>query len=145
MPILSFPKSQLGAIIDVVARPSAAGLEELRRAGLPAPKPVNLKMLVDSGSDTSAMEEALATSFGLPYVSAAFAMTFNKSRPIRRYELALSLSGTNGVTWDAPPVIVIARPEAFDGTPYQGLVGRDLLDQALFIYNGPGHHCTLAF
>ena len=145
MPVLKFRKSQLGPIVDVTARPSKQGSEQLALRGIKESSPVRLKMLVDTGADTCAVEEELAASFQLPYVSAAFAMSFGKSLPIRRYELSLTLIDTQGVSWEAPSVIVIARPIPFEGRPYRGLIGRDILDQALFVCDGPAHSCELTF
>jgi Aspartyl protease len=145
MRVLKFPKSQLGPILDVTVSPSQAGIEQLNKSGIGTPPPVRVKMLVDTGADTCAIEEELATSFQLPYVSAAFAMSFGKSVPIRRYELSLTLTGTNGVSWVAPAVVVVARSAPFAGRPFRGLIGRDVLDQAIFTCNGPAHQCELTF
>ena len=66
-------------------------------------------------------------------------------KPDRLYGFDFTLIGANNVTWASGPITASARRDAFGGAPYVGLVGRDILDQALFICNGPAHHCTLAF
>lgn len=142
---LVFPKSQLGPIIDTTVAPSPAGANHLKTAGLQLPLPRQLKMLVDSGAETTVIDEDIATSFSLPYVGAAWARTMNGVRPARKYELTLTLFGSNSVSWTSPPVHVMARRDAFVGAPYAGLIGRDVLDLGLFILNGPAHHCTLSF
>lgn len=145
MPTLTFTKSQLGPIVDVTVKPSPAGFAQLKKAGFGIPQPINLKMLVDTGSDTCALEEEIATSFHLPYVSAAFAMSFGKSTPIRRYEFSLTLTGANGESWESPPLIVAARTSPFTDWPYRGLIGRDVLDQCVFTCDGPRSLCRLEF
>ena len=97
MPILTFPKSTLGGVIDVTLRPS-------------------------------------------------FARSFGSSTPIVVYDLNIRLSGKSGqAPWEIEPLLVDARAKAFASEPYDGLVGRDVLDRAMLIYNGHMHECTLAY
>jgi hypothetical protein len=120
------------------------GAEALRAEAKPVPEPKQFKMLVDTGADTSVLDEDAAVAFGLPYVRGGWARTINGVRPAQRYEFVLTLFGQNGVAWTSGPIRVMARRDAFVGAPYAGLIGRDVLDGALFIYNAPAHHCTLA-
>ncbi len=146
MPVLTFSKSQLGPILEVSVWPGAEALKQLKLAGQPVPQPTQLKMLVDSGSEGSVVDESLIRPWNTPYVSLAWAATITGRKPIQQYEVALSIRGQAGQTaWDIPSLLVCSRQSPFTGMPYQGLIGRDILDRAVFVFNGPAHHCTLAY
>ncbi|UXH78360.1 retroviral-like aspartic protease family protein [Roseateles amylovorans] len=147
MPVLTFSKSQLGPIVDVLIAPGREAAQRLPATGGTAPPlPQPIKMLVDTGAETSALDEALIEPWGIPYVRAGWARTMNGTKPVRMYELALSIRGQAGQpSWNVDSLVVTARQEPFVGAPYAGLIGRDLLDRAVFLFNGPGHQCTLAF
>ncbi len=144
MPSLQFSKSTLGAIIDVLVVPSALGTEQLRLAGRAPPAPLRIKMLVDTGAERTAIDEASLDAWTLPYVSLGWARTLVGIKPIRSYELDITLSAQSSF-WKVEALEVMARREPFVGSPYHGLVGRDILDQALFTYDGPKHRCSLEF
>jgi hypothetical protein len=144
--ILTFPKSTLGPVIDIVANPSLKGLEELAKLGRAAPKPTHFKMLIDTGADRSALSEDLVTHMGLAYTGFGWTQTMNATAPVHRYEVILTLfDHQKKESWTSQPIKVNARRRAFDGVPYSGVIGRDILDQALFVCNGPAHQCALAF
>lgn len=146
MPVLTFPKSQLGPILDVTIAPGREAMKQISAAGQPRPSPQTVKMLVDTGADKSALDENLIEQWGIPYVQAGWAKTMAGTKPVRMYELALSLKGQAAhPTWDVESLVITARREPFQGMPYSGLIGRDLLDRAVFVFNGPEHHCTLTF
>lgn len=146
MPVLTFAKSQLGPILEVTIAPGRDAMYQLDVGSKPRPQPQTVKMLVDTGAQGSALDENLVEPWAIPYVRAGWAKTMAGTTPVRMYELALSLKGQAGQpTWDVDSLVITARREPFQGVPYAGLIGRDLLDRAVMIYNGPGHQCTLAF
>jgi hypothetical protein len=137
---LRFPKSTLGAIVDVTIQPSA---DAVAATGRPAPAPIKVKMLLDTGADQTALDEGQITQWGLIYVSMAFIGTMNGTRPARSYELQLQLSAPGAKeAWAVGPLIVMSRP-SFAGLPYVGLIGRDILDRVVFTYDGPAHRCAI--
>lgn len=144
--ILTFPKSTLGAVIDVVATPTPEGLVELDRLGRTSLRSASFKMLLDTGADRSALLEDVVTSFGLAYTGVSWTQTMNKTAPVYRYAVVLKLyDPARTASWTSSAMQVNARRDAFQGVPYSGVIGRDILDQALLVYNGPGHECALAF
>jgi len=146
MPVLNFAKSQLGPIVDVMVSPGREATAQIVAGGQSHPVPQTVKMLVDTGAETSALDENIIEQWQISYVRAGWARTMTSTKPVRMYDLALSLKGQQGQpSWDVGSLVVTARREPFEGMPYSGLIGRDLLDRAVFVFNGPGHHCTLAF
>jgi len=146
MPVLTFSKSQLGPILEVSVWPGTEAANQLRHAGKDVPQPSQLMMLVDSGSEGSVIDESLIRPWNTPYVSSAWAATIAGRKPVQQYEVALSIRGQPGQpAWNIPSLLVSARQSPFTGMPYLGLIGRDILDRAVFVFNGPAHHCTLAY
>ena len=146
MPILRFPKSTLGHIIEVVAAPAPEWLAKLNQIGRQHPSPASFKMLIDTGADESAMDEDLLTGMGLAYASAGWIGTLNGTKPARKYEISLTLyDAQKKLQWTTAPLSVVARQQPFEGRPFRGLIGRDILDQAILTCDGPGHKCSLEF
>lgn len=141
MPSIAFPKSQLGPIVDVSITPSKGSATEMAAAQRPILGAHSLKMLVDTGSDMTAVEETALDQMGLFYVRAVWVRTMNGTKPGRAYEIDLSIGGSHKIE----ALQVVGRREAFEGTPYSGLLGRDVLDQSRFVYDGPAHKCALEF
>ena len=146
MPILRFPKSTLGPIIEAIVAPTPGWLTELDKAGLQHPSPASLKMLIDTGADESALDEDLLSGMGLAYAGGGWVGTLSGTKPVRKYEVSLTLYGAQKVEhWTRSPLVVVARQQPFQGRPFHGLIGRDILDQAILTCDGPGHRCSLEF
>lgn len=141
---LRFSKSQLGPIVDVRIEPSADASAQISAAGRTAQVPIAVRMLIDTGAEQTAIDEDKISHWGLFYVSAGFVATMAGSKPVRSYDLQIQLSAPGAASpWLVGPVVVMARPLAFEGRPYAGVIGRDVLDRAVFTYNGPKHYCTI--
>jgi hypothetical protein len=41
--------------------------------------------------------------------------------------------------------MTLTNSDAFDDTPFLGLLGRDVLNLGEFLHSGPGRFCRLAF
>lgn len=140
---LRFPKSTLGAIVNVTVDPSA---DAAAAAGPSASGSIAVKMLLDTGAEQTALDESRIAQWGLFYVSAGFVNTMTGTKPVRLYELQLKLRAPDAPdsddSWTVGPLVVMARP-SFEGRPYAGVIGRDVLDRAVFTYDGPAHRCTI--
>lgn len=61
-----------------------------------------------------------------------------------QFDLMIYLPGsTNVAGWliDSIPVM----ESSFEGQAIDGLIGRDIIDRGLLVYNGPAGHFTLAY
>ncbi len=103
-------------------------------------------MLIDTGADRTVLEEDLIAGWGLLYSSAGWASTINGKKPIKSFEVRLTLGQTGtSQCLVLDPLTVSARKSRFEGVPYHGLLGQDVLKRCFLTYNGPGHECMLAF
>lgn len=146
MPVLTFTRSAAyGAIIDAALTPSAA-----ERAAIPTLNAtvgeLQLKMLVDTGADNTTLDEQRIAPWGLTAKSFFFTRTIAGQRPVWLFELSLLLRDGNGQSLPIfEPLLVRTRERAvFDGLPYSGLIGRDVLDRCVLHYDGPASAWTLS-
>lgn len=148
MPVLTFTKSAAhGPLVKVTLQPSLAGAKTLSRLNLPTVTPITVDMLLDTGADSTFVDEDLISPWNLPYANYGTARSINGAARVMVYELSLHVHGSKGqLPWHSPAVMVHAMGnQPFAGQPYVGLVGRDMLDRTVFIYNGPCSECTLAY
>jgi hypothetical protein len=144
MPVLTLHKPAAGPIIHAVFQPSSADAAVLTQRGFSVPS-VKVDLLVDTGADQTILDEDLIRSWQLHYAVAS-ARSSGRSMPIRLYELQVQLTGKHQVPcWHIDPLEVAARPGKFSSNTYRGLLGRDVLDRALFVYPGMSKECTLAY
>lgn len=149
MPATAFPKSALGAIVNVALLPSSHF--RLATPGLlHPPAEARIRMLLDTGADS--------TSIDCRHIDAAWNVvpqTFHLSQstggrnrvPVFYLELKI-MSGPSGTVpfWIHDPIEVATHSNnPFDGLPYGGVIGRDVLDRGVLIYDGINGHCTLAY
>lgn len=65
------------------------------------------------------------------------------------FDLELKImSGPNATVpfWVHDPLLIASRSNnPFGDLPYDGVIGRDVLDRGVLIYDGINAHCTLAY
>jgi hypothetical protein len=144
MPILTFAKSALGAVVDVRLLPSHAQLTA--QAGVVA-TPADFKMLIDSGAEHTAVDESKIVPWNLYPATFYLSQTLGSRNTVQVYELAITILGQNGhFAWAIDALRVTARTNSpFTGLPYEGVIGRDVLDRGLFVYDGISSRCTIAY
>jgi hypothetical protein len=141
-----FPRSTLGPIVNV----TISTCEPYGTAAKAGPSSLfhshSLLMLVDTGSERTVIDETLIDGWGLVYVSAGWAATINGTKPIRSFELAVSLGAPEpAAKLSFARLTVMARRDPFQGAPYRGLLGRDVLNSTVFVCDGPGHACSISY
>ena len=131
--------------MDVKLQPSAAQRRAIPSAagwGL-----VAFKMLIDTGADHTAVDVAKIAPWNLYPATFYLSQSMGSLNTVQVFELAISIFGSTGqLEWNIDPLLVTARTGSpFDGLPYHGVIGRDVLDQGLLVYNGASSHCTLGY
>jgi hypothetical protein len=139
-------------LIDVLVGLAAPTIQTLRQAGRPIPPPGAARALLDTGANATCVDPGLLT----PLVQASGLMprrfvlanvpALGGSQWAGEYLLSLIMvhpSGNprdNGV-WRNHPTV----EQPLNQLGYQVLLGRDILDACLFLYNGPGRSFVLGY
>lgn len=134
-------------MVTATLLPSKKGRDELQQAGLPLAAPVVLRMLIDTGANETSIEEDAIQAWGLSYSGLGWGSSMGSRRvSLKRYELSVVVSSPNNLaSWEIEPLMVTGWKTRFNNGAYQGCIGRDVLDRALFVYNGALNNYTLAF
>lgn len=130
-----------GPVIEVVFSLNAAARAAYVAAGEPIPRPIRATVLIDTGASHSVVMEGLLDPLGLKPVSATSINTASStSVPCAVYAVRMTLPSN-----DYLDKSVIAAPSAgLVAQNIQGLIGRDVLSDGIFIYQGAHDSFTLS-
>jgi hypothetical protein len=127
---------------------SAPSAQLLRLAFRPVPPPVEARALLDTGAEMTCVDSAL-----IQLVGPSFGGTVMANLPahggitiVPRYDVTLTIvhpSGDPDQHLVLHNITVLEIPLAVLG--YQAVIGRDVLAQCRFLYDGPGNHFELAY
>ena len=131
-----------GPIVRVTLSLSDAMQGAFRELGREVPGPVHGFALIDTGATATCMDEAAARKAGLPITgTGSIASASHAAHAVPLFSGKLTLDELNvaahirrgmGVNLSGFPNLV-------------ALIGRDLLQTAVLVYNGPDGHVSLAF
>jgi hypothetical protein len=132
-----------GARIECEIRPdpedAQAGAATRRAA--PMPSGISGILVLDTGAAMTAIDERILTGLEVPPLADRRVFTAMGSAIQSVYSCSLEFPGS-----DLPPVrnLYVVGAE-FDDQGIAGVLGRDVLERGLFVYNGPAGGWTLAF
>jgi predicted aspartyl protease len=144
MPCVSYRRPNLvreGPTISVIVRPSTAFLSARKGGGDAEEVPsVRSLMLVDTGASGSAVDQEVIAMLGLqPTGSIAIATPSHEHHDVLTYDIDLIIEQNQ---FHIPDVPVFATGLKNQGI--HGLIGRDVLQHMLLVYNGYSGDFTLA-
>jgi hypothetical protein len=130
-----------GPLLPVTISVPPSLITVLQAHNRPVPPPMSGQALIDSGASLCMVDEQVARSFGLPPFGTMPINTPAGPTQCATYPASLSFPGTP-----------LPNVEFFDFItgPLQGqgiiaLIGRNVLRDFVFIYNGPGGCISLAY
>ena len=147
MPCITVSNGQYGPTLNVLIGPSLPLQQVLQAAGQPVPPPVSVVLLVDTGATLTVVDAALIQPLGVNPTGAVMIHTPSTAgNPVSmpQYDLMIYVPGApNSQGWliDSIPV----TGGSFAGQAINGLIGRDIIDRGLLVYNGQSGHFTLAY
>lgn len=148
MPIVTAAITALGAILDVHVHISVPLLGQLNALGRTIPPPILVRGLIDTGASGTCLDPSVVAKLGLlPTGSIPVHTASTAGKPQVRYQYDVSL-------WlpiqrsAKPHNIRMTLPVIETDLSNQGielLLGRNILDGCLFVYDGAAGSTTLAF
>lgn len=147
MPSITTGNSQYGPTLNVLIGPSIHLQHAMIAAGVPVPPPVNGVFLVDTGASLTAVDAAIIIPLGLNPTGAVMIhtpLTAGNAVSMPQFDLMVYVPGAaNSQGWLIESIPVMAS--SFAGQDIDGLIGRDIIDRGLLVYNGHAGHFTLAY
>ena len=145
MPHLNLQIGPLGPVIDVVASVSHPRAQALTAAGQSIPSQVVIRALVDTGASCTCIDPNILTSLGLSptgSVPVHTPSTGNQAVNQDQYDVSLTFLHSK-LTFNIPSIPVVATNLQIQGI--DALIGRDILNDFLLVYDGQLGLFTLGF
>lgn len=145
MPHLTLQVAQGGALIDLSVGVSAARAQALQQAGQLVPNPVVIRGLIDTGASCTCVDPSIPRALGLvprgvtPILTPS---TGAQAHQANLYDVSLTLLHPK-LSLSIANVPVAESQLAVQGI--LALIGRDILANCLFLYDGQAGLFTLAF
>jgi hypothetical protein len=146
MPTVVIPITAEGAVVEVLVGVSQLRANFFKAANLPVPSPLQLRLLVDTGADMTSIQAGLLAPLGIvPTGSIQLHTPSTGGNPVQcdQYEVGIVFARALPNPWPVD-ILPIFECQKFIGT-YQGLLGRDILDQSVLTYNSFGQTVTISF
>lgn len=145
MPHLTVQLSARGPLLDVMVGVSGPRREALTKAGLAIPNEIQIRGLIDTGASSTALDQAVIAALGLVptgTIPIHTPSTQGTAHVCNQYDVRITLVHPK-LSLHIPALPVIDAGLATQGI--QALIGRDVLERCLFIYNGQDNYFSLSF
>jgi hypothetical protein len=112
--------------------------QQLWKKSRSEPPAVFATFLVDTGSDSSMVDEQIMRTLGLSAVNQREVLTSEsqgQAKICNVYDIGLEIPNGGSAPWKISSVEANGRPLMSESV--QGVLGRDVLSQVVLIYNGP--------
>jgi hypothetical protein len=136
-----------GPVLPAFVAASQARAAALKAADQSVPAPFPIRALVDTGASCTCVDPSVLEALSLTptgSVSVNTPSTGATPHTAYQYDVALIIPSPNGTPLVFQTVPVVSS-ELLDAQGYHALVGRDILDRCLFVYNGSLGLFTLAY
>jgi predicted aspartyl protease len=127
-----------GAIIEVTLTPSVYFMQRMKISSVTA-KTVKLLGMIDTGATGSVVSQGIASLLGINPVGTTMIST-PSSTNVKCNQYDVQIIFPNNVRFSS--ITVIEAP--LQGQHIQCLIGRNILQQGVFIYNGQDNSFTLS-
>ncbi len=146
MPYLTRSLVANGAVVELLIGVNESRREVLRRNGFPVPERIRVAAQVDTGTRFSAVDRQVLSRLDIQPVDTILVRTTSTTEapvPFRRYAVSVALE-TDQVELFLTSVEVLECFFAPD-EGIQALLGRDVLENCLLVYDGKNKSFSLAF
>ncbi len=148
MPSINVQISAHGPIVDAFVGISNARLQALLAAGIVPPPPQPVRLLIDTGASMTNVCSSVMANLGMSPTGQINVLTPSTGgTPVQMdtYDVNLyfGFPGRNIPVHTVPTVPIVCTD--FQAQGIQGLIGRDILQKSVLIYNGEVGISTLSF
>lgn len=143
----TLPVSAGGPILDAFVGVSAARQMALEAVGQPVPALVRIRALVDTGASATCIDPTVPSILGLTPTGNVSMMTPSTGATPHSadvYDVGLLIPGPSFPPLTLP-TIPVAAVDLLQSQGFHALIGRDILRNCVFHYNGSTGLFTIAF
>jgi hypothetical protein len=142
---ISLPITPSGVIIEAYVFYTGARIQAMSAASQVPQSPVRARLIVDTGATRTFLDPGIIQALHLTPTGVAAAHTASSGAnpvPVLEYavSLFLPLTGQTKIVDPLPILESHLRPSGVDG-----LLGCDVLNDGILLYDGPNRRCTLTF
>lgn len=133
-------------MVDAYVAVSAPRRAALVAAGQAVPNPVAIRGLLDTGASNTAVDPSVLTALGITPTGTALVntpTTGTAPQTVNQYDIGIVIPAPSGTPLFSQTLPVISS-ELLAVQGFHALIGRDILSQCVFVYNGSGFF-TLAY
>lgn len=148
MPHFTLQTSPQGAVIDAWIAVSAARHAALTEAALPIPNPIQIRALIDTGATSTCIDPSVLQTLNLtPTGSTTVETPSTGGIPVSadQYDIGLIVPAGDKQRPLMVPNLPVICMTLFPSMGYHALIGRDVLAQCVFSYNGSMETFMLAY
>ena len=143
MPHFTVKASELerfGPVIEVYIVPHRRRIASIETRNLPAPSPIKVSALIDSGANCSVLQVGIAAQLGLtPIDKVRISTPSDQGLMCDRYSVQFLFPAHQY----SIPVTPVEAP--LKGQLIGAIIGRDVLRNCVFVYQGHDESFTLSF
>lgn len=116
-------------------------------AGQTVPAPIAIRGLLDTGASNTAIDPSVLTALGLTPTGTARVNTPTTGaapQTVEEYDIGIVIPGPAGGAPLFHQTLPVFAAELLNAQGFHALIGRDILSQCVFVFNGSGFF-TLAY
>lgn len=148
MPSINVPIGPQGPVVELFVGVSSARLQAIKSQGMPDPQLQMVRLLIDTGASSTNICSSVMAKMGMPptgQVQVYTPSTGNTPVSMDQYDVNLYFpfpqKNLPAHTIATVPIICAE----FQAQGIHGLLGRDILSKAGFVYHGDLNLCVLNF